>query len=200
MERLTRSKHRRLDVRHHSVLLLAILSIPQLLLASDFRGFSWGESADLVKKKETASLVGDHRKSLIYQGRVAEIDVYIVYTFRNDRLIEGSYHNQSRHNDNNAYIDDYNVLKDLLRRKYGSPKIDRAIWTNNDYRNSESEWGKALTLGHLSYAAEWETYDTTISALLWSNDGTIQHVVTYKETSSREKEKKEQDKRILEKL
>lgn len=181
-------------------LLVTAMLLPQVLLAADFRGVMWGDDAGAVKKKETEKLIGDHPRNLIYQGRFAGIKMYIVYEFRNRRLIQGSYHNQSRHADKNDFIRDHEILKNLLQKKYGIPSLDRAIWTNNTYREDDSQWGKALGLGHLSYVAEWETSNTKISALLWGEDSDIQHVVRYTEKRTEEKEKKEQEKRILEKL
>ena len=181
-------------------MLMIALLLPQIVIAADFREVLWGDDMATVRKKETEKLIGDHQRNLIYQGRLAGIRMYIVYEFRNRRLIEGSYHNQSRHADRNEFIRDHEILKELLQKKYGGPDLDRAIWTNNTYRADASQWGKALSLGHLSYVAEWETHNTKISALLWAKDSDIHHVVKYTEKRSEEKERKEQEKRILEKL
>jgi len=181
-------------------ILVVGMLLPQILMAADFRGVVWGDDMEAVKIKETEKLIGDHQRNLIYQGRLAGVKMYIVYEFRNRRLIEGSYHNQSRHADKNEFIRDHEILKDLLQKKYGSPVLDRAIWTNDTYRADASQWGTAISLGHLSYVTEWETYNTKISAVLGGKDSNIQHVVKYTEKRSEEKEQKEREKRILEKL
>ncbi len=194
--------HRRGEVGVGTVIsgFFAALLLSQVALAADFRGASWGDDIDSVKKQESESLVGDHSNNLIYAGKLAGINVYIVYTFKNGKLIEGEYHNQSNAGSGNDYIQNFAAFRDLLRKKYGPPLKDRVMWRDTRYKNDSNLWGEAVRLGHLLYTAKWETGQTRISTTLWGDKGSIQHVIKYSEKGTEKRERLEQEKRTLEKL
>ena len=69
----------------------------------------------------------------------------------------------------NKYINDYNKLKEILTRKYGSPIKSDSRWFNDLYKNSPQHYGLAVSMGHLDFKSDWET-DRTLIFLFLSGD------------------------------
>ena len=57
----------------------------------DFRHARWGMSMEDVKKRESASLVGEDEESLLYTGLLDGQRVVITYVFVDDKLWRGVY-------------------------------------------------------------------------------------------------------------
>ena len=61
------------------------------------------------------------------------------------------------------------AVKQALTRSYGAPADDRTLWENDLYQPLPDYWGVAVQLGHLRYAARWDTAEGTISLELTGN-------------------------------
>jgi hypothetical protein len=86
----------------------------------------------------------------------------ISYYFAENQLVAGRYIFLSEHSNKNLYINDYDDIKESLIKKYGQPNVDRPVWNNDLYKNDPSEWGMAISVGHLSYTAGWQLANTQI--------------------------------------
>ncbi len=111
------------------ILLILILSIsfsyPQNnkyeRILKDFRGIPWNASKEDVKKNENAYYLqlfsGFGIEALSYKGKIAGLEARIDYTFRNNKLIEGSYSISS----NSSFKSDFISLTEYLSKQYGKP-------------------------------------------------------------------------------
>ena len=150
--------------------------------APDFRGASWGMSPRQVKKTEKLKPSLQDPESLVYKDKtLANLLTDIVYHFVDGRLVEGQYLITHRHWERNGYLEAYDNLKNLLSQKYGEPVIDEVTWSNHQFEHSQSQWGLAVAMGHLSYTCAWQTERTTVGMKLWGDDLEIRHEITYRE-------------------
>lgn len=148
--------------------------------AGDFRNARWGMSVAEVKLSETAKLLDESDGILLYESSLSGLDVFVGYVFTNGILVRGKYISVERHSNRNDYITDYNTLKDLLTKKYGAPIDENVFWLDDLYRDDYSDWGFAVSLGHLKYFDSWETERTAITAALYGDNYEITHGIEYK--------------------
>lgn len=161
----------------------------------NFRKANWGMSREQVRATEDKKPDFEDDTSLGYDVKINGKDFRCIYGFLEDKLYNGGYGFAGKHTNDNLYIDDYEELKKILTKKYGKPKTDLpGIWKNNLYKNDRSHWGMAISVGHLVYAAQWETSTTTISMMISGDNFKISLTLTYDS-----KELREWAKRIKEK-
>ena len=144
----------------------------------DFRKTDWGMTKDEVIKAEgdNYSVDGDN---IYYLGTVDNKECFIIYMFKDGLLNSAVYafiHLRSNQND---YIDDYNVLKALLNKKYGEPNFDNINWKDSSYEDNQDKYGMAVGKGHLEYKCSWNNDRTLIILGLTGEDDKINLVVVY---------------------
>jgi len=115
----------------------------------NFRKTTWG-----MTKKEVKQVEGEPQyeveDKLLYLDTVAGMNCVVIYTFENGKLVRGGYKFLVKHSNKNLYIDDYEIIKELLIKKYGKPKSDSKIWKGGEYyKNEPDEWGFAISAGYL---------------------------------------------------
>ena len=163
---------------------------------SNFRGSTWGDSrTEIIKLKGKPS--PSKEGHFFYKNFVGPFSVLTNYEFVNGKLSQGQYILQEMHDDKNLYIEDYNVIKNMLTSKYGQPVIDDVLWENEEFKSNKKKWGDALAAGHLTYHSQWETNDTIIEHRLIGEGSTASHGVIYKSTLMLEAVKEERKKKIL---
>ena len=145
----------------------------------DFRKTKWGMSRDEVKSTEDATFVGETEDFLFYEGHAANMDCGISYRFVNNMLGSARYKFTEEHSNENDYLYDYFKLKDILKKKYGDPAIDDIDWRNTRYVDSEEDYGRAVSLGHLELFAAWDTSSTDISCNLEGDNYEVELSVLY---------------------
>ena len=137
---------------------------------NDFRNSKWGMKKDKVlsteENKPTEAGPIDQYFSALYTGEVAGLKMEYGYYFLDDVLVRGYYLLREKHTNKNKYIDDYNKLKEVLTRKYGSPKKSYTFWFNDLYKNDPQDHGRAVRIGHLGFESNWETDRTLIRLTL----------------------------------
>lgn len=148
-----------------------------------FRDASFGISTKEVKSIEKAKFVqtlknGDE-ETLIYSGIVGGLNCDIYYFFINNKFLMGAYYFTEEHTNKNLYIDDYKSVLNILKDKYGKPNIDDYEWLNDLYKDDVSEWGFAVSLGHLKYNANWKFSNGSIFTVLKGDNYKISHIVRY---------------------
>ncbi len=88
---------------------------------TSFRNVPWGSSMEEVKSRETENYLqtfeGFGIYSLSYKGKIIGLITRIDYTFKNGKLVEGSYTFES----GEYFKDDFNKLKDFLISEYNKP-------------------------------------------------------------------------------
>lgn len=144
-----------------------------------FRNSKWGASIQHVKESEKLSINDESGSVLVYKTAISNIDVLVGYLFTEGKLTSGRYLAQDEHSNKNEYITDYNDLKALLEKKFGQPSQDKSIWKNDLYKDDYSDWGFALSLGHLVYFSTWENSDSEIMIILTGENYDIQLMIEY---------------------
>ena len=88
-----------------------------------------------------------------------------------------------------------------LTKKYGKPKMDfPGVWKNDLYKDDKSEWGFAVSLGHLAYGASWETSTTKIEIMLSGDNYKINLILSYFSKELEEWVKQTEEKEALKDL
>lgn len=164
------------------LILLMVLLCPRILLAAEkatFRKTTWGMSLEQVKASESLEKFKQTKNMLAYETTVAGKDVGIKYDFIDNQLVSAGYFLLESHINRNDYIDDYKDFKKILTKKYGRPKTDEIVWKNNLFKDSYSDWGRAISAGHLFYRSTWETPCTEIILGLIGDNFKISCLVGY---------------------
>ena len=127
-----------------------------------FRNATWGISANQVRALEEGEPIHDKDDVIGYSASVVGLDCWAAYIFVEDKLVRGRYVINETHSNLNVFINDFDNLKHALSKKYSQPSFDNKNWRNDLYQDDFAKWGFAISLGHLVYAASWETEDTKI--------------------------------------
>ena len=94
----------------------------------------------------------------------------------------------------NKYIDDFNKIKKILSEKYGEPTNENIIWSNRLYEDDPSEYGFAVSIGHLMYISTWVFPNgSSIIHILSGENYKIEHSLGYLSPKYAEIEKKKAD-------
>jgi len=148
----------------------------------NFEEMQWG-----LSKKEVVELEGkpaDQRKVkgldvMRYQQRVINLDCAIDYFFAANKLSRTRFSFAGDYLDKNAYLQDYQKIKDALVQKFGRPLEEAMKWRDNSYKDDFSAWGEAVSLGHLEMSSRWLTSQTEITANLSGEEDEILLTVEY---------------------
>jgi hypothetical protein len=133
----------------------------------NFRGIAWGMTKNQVLQKEVGKRVpqlsGAHE--LVFKGKIAGLECEIIYSFdHKGKLSALGFGSLLKHSTNNLYIDDMISILNALTEKYGQPYIGGQIWHDDLYKSDPTDWGFALSLGHLEYKYTWKFgYKTAIN-------------------------------------
>lgn len=130
----------------------------------------WGTTQEAIRARVSGTLEREDHGALIYTRTIADHGVLEGYDFRDGSLMRGQYVFLQRPvNALNEFIDYYAAVKECLVALYGPPAEDRTIWENDLYQPLPDYWGIAVQIGHLRYAATWETAEGTLTMELTGN-------------------------------
>jgi hypothetical protein len=137
-----------------------------------------------VKATEFNELIGDRDDMLIYSDVIGgDMNVIVAYIFEDGKLVKGKYLFRTT-DDENQYMYDYKRVKGTLTIKYGSPKSDEEIWTDEVYKEDPEKWALAVSSGHLAYKTVWETGTTAIRLVLHGDGSNTMFGVIYSSKKS----------------
>lgn len=129
-----------------------------------------GESEAALRKVLPGELESDEHGKLIFLRNLADHGVIEGYEFRDGALVRGEYRClQQPINGLNEFIGYYGAVNAALRKELGAPLQDETLWANDLYQSLPDYWGVAVLIGHLRYAARWETPNGIISLELSGN-------------------------------
>jgi hypothetical protein len=166
----------------------------------NFRKSAWGMSVEQVKATETSKPKFEDSKLLVYSDSVSGLSVDVAYIFVNNKLIRTKYVVSEKHSNKTDYIDDYKKLKTSLSNKYSKPVSDKQYWKNDLYKSDSSEWGMAVSIGHLSYFCSWENANSSILLYLTGDNYVINLGIEYSSKQLSKIEDTENQKATTEKL
>jgi len=160
-----------------------------------FRNTEWGMPIQEVKNIENQEPVYENQEMIVYKDSIIQLPVELIYIFVDNKLVRTKYIFIQKHTNENDFISDYRSLNNALTNKYGEPNEEDHFWSNDLYKDSPSDWGFAISLGHHSYFTEWDTKDTEILSALHGDNYEMNMVVEYysKELKDLDEEKTSQD-------
>lgn len=164
---------------------------------TDFRKSTWGMSKSQVKQIEAVEPLTDVKDMLVCSSKLASLETLIGYIFVEGKLVRGIYQFGDKHTNRNDYIDDYKKLKELLTKKYGSPKKDDVVWKNDLYKGDVQNYGMAISIGHLSYYSSWTTDRTKIALFMYGENFEIDTALEYSSTELQDFAKKAEEEAVL---
>lgn len=181
-------------------ILLLVLVTSSESIAEDFtfRNTKWGMSIDEVKQSEKLKVAQEDNELLGYKTRVIDKDVLLAYIFVNTKLVRAKYVLAERHTNSNDYLIDYNDFNSILTKKYGEPEEDKTIWRNDLYQDDPSEYGTAVSVGHLLKYAKWQTLSTSITSILTGENFNVTVGVEFQSKKYGELENKSKEQKALE--
>jgi hypothetical protein len=174
--------------------------------STDFRGVRWGNTPEEVRAAEFSGLNPEMSQNTLvlhnangFYGR----DVDVVYIFSNGKLASARYQFTVRHdNDLNDFIADYRDVEPLLRKTFGDPISEKAVWLDDslqeerksyleqdratpaDILPSDRNVGLAVSLGHLRLYTEWTDGRTKAIHFMTGVNGVIVHQIEYSPAST----------------
>ena len=164
---------------------------------TNFRQTKWGMTKEQVKSSEPLKVSEERNDILGYKSSVINKDVFIIYFFAGNQLTRARYFLAESHTNKNDFIRDYKDFKKILTKKYGPSETEDKIWKNDLYKDDYSNWGMAISLGHLVYMSTWETEDTEIAAMLLGENYDVSCVVEYTSKNLKELEDKAKEQKAM---
>lgn len=137
--------------------------------AGDFRGVSWGASAQAVREREARPNKLESDEVLVYDERISDMNADAVYIFAGKRLVRAKYMFTDEYTSPNRYVAAFHRVNSLFSRKYGAPS-EESVWHDDFYRDNYEEWGRAVERGDLTLIASWTTPHTELALILYGND------------------------------
>ena len=144
-----------------------------------FRSSCWGDSAEKIKATETTEPEFDTHDLLGYNTDIAGLSALAVYHLINGHLVMGRYSITEPHAEDNAYLSDFENIKNLLKKKYGPSDGSKTYWINDLYKDDYERWGMAVSCGHLSCFEIWDMEDTHIELQLNGDNYKIELFIIY---------------------
>lgn len=149
----------------------------------DFRKVKWGYSIKQVesaegKKYDDISKDGSDI-TIYYKVNFCGYNAVLLYIFNKNKLISSAFYLTDRHSSKNTYLRDYASLVKIYKDKYGVPKEEFTNWYDDLFKQDPSNWGVALSLGHMGKYTSFETKSTRILLLISGDNNIIKTIVSY---------------------
>lgn len=162
---------------------------------TDIRGVKWGDSKAKVMAKEGKANQVSMPDLYAFEDEIAGMPCFVGYEFTNDKLSMVRYIINQKHSNKNDYITDYNRIVGLLTKKYGEPYYNAPNWKNSLYKDDPSDYGLAISIGHLYYNAAWSKEKMDIGVYLYGENYEITFIIQYdsKKYKQAAEEKKDQE-------
>ena len=125
----------------------------------------WGmASSNLTQRMGDPGRVSssDGSKIFSYRRQVLGRDCRIDYIFQRDHLVRTHYVFMDKYFEKSRYIEEYAQINQEFCQKYGDPYEENKFWHDPVLRDNPDHWGRAVSLGHLSYETQWHLNHTRI--------------------------------------
>jgi hypothetical protein len=147
-----------------------------------FDEMKWGVSKKQILEMEGKPSAQRKAKGLDvmgYQQKLINLDCSIEYIFAANKLSRMRFSFITEYLDKNAYLEDYQKIKDALVQKFGRPLKETMDWRDTTFKDDFAAWGEAVSLGHLELSSRWLTPQTEIMAVLNGENEEILLTVEY---------------------
>ena len=148
----------------------------------DFRQGLWGESLEVVAKREPQLSVNKEYESISGYDKIMGLDMYLTYCFVDDKLYRGIYSLEETYDDKNEYVRQYERLVEGLNSVYGTSQKEEVIWSTNIYdRNNKEDYGMAVATGGAKFRTRWilDEGETEIAIYLVGEGFDCQIMIAY---------------------
>jgi hypothetical protein len=174
-----------------------------LASGADFRAATWGMTTAQVLATEPnpPSSVRENNGEVMVEYdsiKLAGMHGAVVYIFADDKLTRAKYVLEAKHDNLNDCVSDYHAVEPLLRKTFGEPTGQRAVWEDDSLQEERKSYldqdrstpesilasdrlvGLAISLGHLKLYTEWGEGRTKVLHALTGVDGRITHQIDYR--------------------
>ncbi|UCE21834.1 MAG: hypothetical protein JSV46_06370 [Candidatus Aminicenantes bacterium] len=168
-------------------------------IAKHFRKAQWGMTQEQVVRLEGNPAARESPGEyyvMRYWDSIKDMSCWIDYMFKDDKLVRARYIFLVKHEYKSQYFGDYKKAKDFLTEVHGQSPLTNINWLNPTYKEDYSNWGLAVSLGHLEYSAIWDTEETEIVLRLFGENNEVKLVAEYTGKLEEEKEKEQLTKGI----
>ncbi|HBO1216230.1 TPA: hypothetical protein L4E92_003578 [Pseudomonas aeruginosa] len=169
----------------------------QVTERNSFRKAAWGMSASEVKRTEPDASWEEHDNICLFESLLNNLNCLAIYIFIEDNLCRGKYLITQDFKNENNYISNYDQLKEILAKKYGSPSSDDEYWLNDLYQDSYQDWGSAVGMGHMSRYTIWRFSETEICLGLSGENYKCDLFIEYSSVHYAKLEKAKKDSDVL---
>jgi len=150
---------------------------------NDFRKSSWGDSIARVRECESGQPSNETDATLTYPVQIAGLPAVAHYVFVTDRLVRAKYIITQEHSSPELFLHDFARLDDLLTEKYGGAHTRNDYWIDDLYQDDPSDWGMAVSVGHLARFHQWNRPDVTIVLALTGDNYDVSLQLEYGSTA-----------------
>ena len=133
-------------------------------------------------------------------GTIVGIPTQIVFYFNKSVFYRGIYKLDQDYVNKNNFNEDFEKLEKLLIKKYGNPKNQGDIWSNDLFKSDASNIGLAISAGHLKRVRIWEIEGIRITLGITGENFKINTYLGYQLMSISEEVKKESEMNLLDEL
>lgn len=161
-----------------------------------FDEMTWGLSKKQILEMEGRPLAQKRTKGLdvmTYEQKLINLDCSIEYIFAANKLSRTRFSFTTEYLDKNAYLEDYQKVKNALVQKFGRPLEEMMDWQDTTFKDDFEAWGEAVSLGHVELSSRWLTPQTEILAVLGGKDEQINLTVEYSGLRLRELARKNEE-------
>lgn len=148
-----------------------------------FRRASWGDSIARVKSSELNTPFQETDSAITYEVEVAGLQALAHYIFVTDRLVRAKYIITQEHSSPQLFLHDFTRLDELLATKYGGAHTRNDYWVDDLYQSDPTEWGLAVSIGHLARYHQWNRPDITIVLALTGDNYAVSLQAEYSSTA-----------------
>ena len=149
---------------------------------TNFRDTRWGMNKVQVVRVEGRPDVQENSGGLDiiqYPQKILNMDCMIGYVFAYNQLAKAKYSFLAKYEDKNQYLHSYQKIRDILIQTYGKPDAEKVRWKDKQYQDDRSNWGLALSLGHLEFSSFWRDSETEIQFRAYGGKNRVSLVVLY---------------------
>ena len=184
------------------LLLLFVLLICNSLSAQnfDFRNTKWGMDSTQVKNAETSKLISSKKGTLMYSGKMGDLDCRIAYDFcSSNQLCHAGYMIILDDKNPQSYVDTYLVLQELLTKKYKEPYKKLASSINGKIL-TQDEWASNLISDNLNLETRWKINSMEVNLSLFCPNDLMYIEINYSPLDNGIKQTEEKKARIYKDL
>ncbi|MBQ3038663.1 MAG: hypothetical protein IJD30_05745 [Clostridia bacterium] len=142
---------------------------------ADFRNLKWEMTKDEVIYTEGTGFT-EPKANVMYYTRVREEDypADAEYTFVDGKLAQGIFYITNNKEGSNIGVEDYNVLVDSLKARFGEPDTEVQHYYDETVKTDDtSKHAELIMQNKLNYRTLWSLDDTELRVVMINNRGEL---------------------------